>query len=392
MEDKSIQSIKIGIVGIGLIGGSIARALTGKAGIKSVSAVDSDEAALKKALSDGSITKYSMDLKDLSDCDLIYICVPVGFIPSMLDNLSSWYSGIVTDVASTKEQIVAYAGIHYPNMRFIGGHPMAGSEKVGYASSNENLFENAPYILCNKIQESDSNSPGMSICNSQIDIKRQMLQNDVSFENDFDTVRKLAILMDAVPVEMNPKEHDIAVGLISHLPHIVAYSLVNAVQSRGDDCLKSIAAGGFRDITRIASSDPALWTDILCDSGKTIAELLEEYIIILNGMKDALKRQDRQTLFNMFSKAKNYRDQLPLTPHSRNQPVQLWVEVDDKPGMIGRIAVLFGDHGINIKNMNIQDNRAYEGGSLRITLSSIDDAKLGAELLKKEMVTVRIIE
>lgn len=392
MENKSIQSIKIGIVGIGLIGGSIARALTEKAGIKSISAVDSDEASLKKALNDGSITKYSMDLKDLYDCDLIYICVPVGSIPSMLDNLSSWYSGIVTDVASTKEQIVSYAGSHYPTMRFIGGHPMAGSEKVGYASSKENLFENAPYILCKKTQELDTNLTGKSLLYGKINIKKQMLENDVSFDNDFDIVRKLAILMDAVPVEMSPKEHDIAVGLISHLPHIVAYSLVNAVQTRGDGCLKSIAAGGFRDITRIASSDPALWTDILCDSGKTIAELLEEYINILNQMKDALKLQDRQTLLTMFSKAKDYRDQLPMTPHSRNQTVQLWIEVDDKPGMIGRIAVLFGDHGINIKNMNIQDNRAYEGGSLRITLSSTDDAKLGEELLKKELVTVRIIE
>jgi len=376
MEKSYFQSSRIGIVGIGLIGGSIARALTAKAGIRSICAVDSDEASLKKALNDGTISAYGKDLSALKDCDLIYVCVPVGSIPSVLDELALWYSGIVTDVASTKERILAYVGSRHPAMRFIGGHPMAGSEKVGYAASNENLFENAPYILCSKSSDSGMNS----------------YPDTDSDARDFQFVKDLATQMAAVPIEMSPDEHDIAVGLVSHLPHIVAYALVNLVQSSGDDRLKSIAAGGFKDITRIASSDPALWTDILCDSGEKIAELLEKYIETLSRMKDALRRQDRQSLLATFSNAKNYRDQLPLTQNTKNRPVQLWVEVDDKPGMIGRIAVLFGDHGINIKNMNIQDNRAYEGGSLRITLSSMDDAKQGEQLLREEGLTARMIE
>ena len=378
MGKKLISSYKIGIVGIGLIGGSIARALTKKVGIKQICAIDSDEASLEKAFNDGTITKYSHNIEDLRGCDLIYLCVPVGNIFSIIDELSLWYDGIVTDVASTKEKIMSYIISSHPTMRFIGGHPMAGSEKVGYAASNENLFENAPYILCSKISDKKMNPNSHS-------------KND-QFCKDLDFVKTLALQMDAVPIEMTSREHDIAVGLVSHLPHIVAYSLVDSVRSRGDERLRTIAAGGFRDITRIASSDPKLWTDILCDSGETIAELLDEYISDLTFMKDALKNQDRQTLLTLFSKAKEYRDQLPQTQYSKNRPVQLWVEVDDKPGMIGKIAVLFGDVGINIKNMNIQDNRAYEGGSLRITLSSMDDAKIGARLLEKEMLPVRIIE
>jgi len=370
MEDRSYRSTKIGIIGLGLIGGSIARALTGKVGVRSVKAVDSDEDSLKKALSDSVISQYSLDLRTLDDCDLIYVCIPVGGIPALLDELSSWYSGIVTDVASTKENIVSYARSRHPAMRFIGGHPMAGSEKVGYAASNGNLFENAPYILCPKRAESlpDSMDP------------------------DLQMVKDLAVRMDAVPIEMTPKDHDAAVGLVSHLPHVVAYAIVDLVLSKGDSRLKTIAAGGFRDITRIASSDPGLWADILCDSGASIVELLEEYIGILTEMKDTLGRRDRASLYKTFSNAKKYRDQLPMAANAKNQPVQLWIEVDDKPGMIGRIAVLFGDRGINIKNINIQDNRAYEGGSLRITLSSLADAEAGAEILKKEKLTVRIIE
>ena len=370
MADNRFLSMKIGIVGLGLIGGSIARALKAKAGIRSITAVDSDEVSVKKAMSDGSISGFGLKLKDLQHCDLIYVCVPVGITASVLDELSKWYTGIVTDVASTKERIVSYVASRYPAMRFIGGHPMAGSEKVGYSASQENLFENAPYILCSNPAH----------------------KGEKAAEQDFGVVRDLSILMSAVPVEMDAGEHDAAVGLISHLPHVIAYSLVDLVRSRNDERLKSIAAGGFRDITRIASSDPSLWADILSDSGDTVAELLESYIAALNRMKGMLERHEKDSLLAAFTGAKAYRDQLPQAGHSGSGPVQLWVEVDDKPGMIGRIAVLFGDHGINIKNMNIQDNRAYEGGSLRITLSSSEDARLGAELLQKEGLAVRIIE
>lgn len=372
MDGIDFRKMKIGIIGLGLIGGSISKALTKKVGIEYILAVDIDEASLKKALSDRNISGYSLSIETLKECDLIYLCVPIGCIYQLIDNLSTWYTGIVTDISSTKDGIVSYINSQYPKMRFIGGHPMAGSEKVGYAASNENLFENAPYILC--AASSIGSKP------------------DDPYSQDLGIVKELAVRMSAIPIEMSSKEHDTAVGLISHLPHIVAYSLVNSVQSKHDERLRLIAAGGFRDITRIASSDPLLWTDILCNSGETIAELLEEYIGILNLTKDALIRQDRQTLFDLFSQAKNYRDLLPFASNFGNGPVQLWVEVDDKPGMIGRIAVLFGNNGINIKNINIQNNRAYEGGSLRITLSSLKDAEQGMDLLEKEKLVVRIVE
>ncbi len=464
-SNDNLNDIKVGIIGLGLIGGSIARVLTRKCGIHKIYAVDFDEASLANALTDGNITKACKNMVELKDCDIIYLCVPVGRVPSILDELSKWYSGIVTDVTSTKEKIFAYVSSNFPSMRFVGGHPMAGSEKVGYAASNENLFENAPYILCRKASENiiypnddsiaiDSNSDQLtSVSNptlesvsesqlvsmiesamssestsepssastsesvgktelekglfktsiSELELESKLaseLKSAISTESenmlqkeiaDFDLVKKLAIMMDAVPIEMSPKDHDIAVGLISHLPHIVAYSLVNSVQATGDTRLKTIAAGGFKDITRIASSDPILWTDILCDSGRTIAELLDGYIQNLQQMKDALQSQDRQTLYNLFSVAKDYRDTLVVSKNPENQKVQLWVDVDDKPGMIGKIAVLFGDNDINIKNMNIQDNRAYEGGSLRITLSSMSDAQKGFELLEKDNLNVRIV-
>lgn len=372
MEETDFPKLNIGIVGLGLIGGSIARVLTRKGLAASIVATDTEESALKKAFEDGNISRYSTSLRELEHCDLIFLCTPVGKIPSILDELSVWYKGIVTDVASTKHKIHEYVYTYYPRMRFVGGHPMAGSEKAGYTASNENLFENAPYILCRMTPASGTSDPAN--------------------KEDFETVRDLAVRMAAIPIEMDPKEHDIAVGLISHLPHVVAYSLVNEVSSKGDERLKSIAAGGFRDITRIASSDPTLWTDILCDSGETVADLLEEYILILKKMAEALRDQDRQILFALFSEAKEYRDRLTFIRSAANQPVQIWVEVDDKPGMIGKIAAMFGDNKINIKNINIQDNRDYEGGTLRITVPTAEAARLGRQILEKENIKSRIVE
>jgi prephenate dehydrogenase len=364
MQDDGISNKKIGIIGLGLIGGSIAKALCLRAKIKDIIAVDLNEQSILAAYNEGIISSYSNEIISLKECDIVFLCVPPGIIPSILDELASFYKGIITDVGSTKGKICDYVNNAHTGIRFVGAHPMAGSERVGYEASNENLFENAPYIFC---RTEDS-------------------QND-----DIDTVKKLAILMGAVPIEMSPEKHDISVGLISHLPHIIAYSLVKLVSSTNDEVLKNIAAGGFRDITRIASSDPELWTDIICESGTTMTTLIEQYIEVLTRISDSLCRKDKGELHSVFQQAKVFRDDISRHSLTKGNTVQLWVEVDDKPGMIGKIAVLFGDNKINIKNINIQDNREYEGGSMRITLSGIEDAQLGAKLLEDENLNFRIV-
>lgn len=364
MQDNDIANMKIGIIGLGLIGGSIAKALTLRAKIRNILAVDLNEQSLLLASNEGNITTSSNGIRSVKDCDVVFLCVPPGSIPLIINEMATFYKGIITDVGSTKEKICEFVGTNHKDIRFVGAHPMAGSERVGYEASSESLFENAPYIFC---------------------------REEHSRNEDFDTIKKLAVLMGAVPIEMTPEKHDISVGLISHLPHIIAYSLVSLVSSMDDETLRNIAAGGFRDITRIASSDPDLWTDIICESGKTMTSLIDQYIKVLTKISESLNNEAKGELHSIFHQAKEYRDDIARYSISKGGNVQIWVEVDDKPGMIGKIAVLFGDNKINIKNINIQDNREYEGGSMRITLSSIEDARLGSKLLDKEQLKYRII-
>ncbi len=359
------QDPRIGIIGLGLIGGSIARALRSKMGITPAIAVGRNEEVLRRACRDGNIAAYSTRVADLADCDLVFVCVPVGTMTGIMDEIASFYKGIITDVASTKASIVGYMRRCHPEIRYIGGHPMAGSEKVGYEASGAGLFENAPYILC---AESASLAEG-----------------------DLELMERIVRGIGARAIRMTARDHDEAVGLISHLPHIAAYALVDTVRRREDDRLRSIVAGGFRDITRIASSDPGLWADILCDSGDTVIRLLDGYIDSLTGLRGHLAAGGREELAAVFGKAKEYRDAMMLPGKTRDGTVQLWVEIDDKPGMIARVSAFFSKARINIRDIGIQDSREYEGGSLRITLSSAEDAQKGETLLRDAGMTARIV-
>lgn len=379
-EQVKIEGIRIGIIGLGLIGGSLARALKTKMGITPSIAVGRNERILLQALEDGNIGAFSTKVADIKDCDLVFVCVPVSRVFEIMDEISGFFKGIVTDVASTKASISEYMAQNHPSMRYIGGHPMAGSEKVGYDASNANLFENAPYILCSKA----AGGPSMP------DSLEGFLQVPED-RNDMEIMKSIVKGIGARAVMMAPGEHDLAVGLISHLPHIAAYALVDTVKSHNDDRLRTIAAGGFRDATRIASSDPDLWADILCDSGETVTGLLDSYIKSLTNLKQRLEAKDREALLKVFESAKEYRDGMALPGKNKDGTVQLWVEIDDKPGMIARVSTIFSNAKINIRNIGIQDSREYEGGSLRITLSSEEDANDGAKLLTDAKMSVRIM-
>jgi len=356
---------KIGIVGMGLIGGSIIKALKIKGKYNDISVVDIDEKVMEKALEEKMISTYSFEIKSLSDRDIIFVCVPPKNTTEIIKSLHPWFKGLVADVSSAKTKIYKSIVKDCPGLRYLPVHPMAGSERVGYQSSDLNLFENAPFIICTANSENINYS-----------------------EDDLNILKSIAVSIGSKPILMDVDKHDKAVGMISHLPHIVAYALVKFVADSGNDVLKDIAAGGFRDITRIASSDPDLWADIINESDVIVSDLINGYIDILKDLSQ--KTYKKQDLISIFSDAKKYRDNM-LIDAGKKDRVQLWVDVDDKPGIIGKIAVILGDNNINIKNINIQDNREYEGGCMRITLASSDDAMIAANILEKENLKVRIV-
>lgn len=349
------QPNKIGICGLGLIGGSIAKALKIRSSDYYIVALDNNANNLERAYNDGVIDEYTdQDYSIFVDCSIIFICTPIDNVVGDVRKIREKSNAIITDTASTKQKIMSMI----QDNKFIGGHPMAGSEKNGYLASSDILFENAAYALCR---------------NGNID------------ENDFNLIRNIVNEIGAIPLELSASEHDEAVGIISHLPHLVASSLVNTVaDNKNSKLLSQLAAGGFKDITRIASSDESLWKQIIMSSGNYIEKILREYSFKINTLADMIANRDTQSLIKYLSQAKEFRE---LISDSRKglltSQKTLYVEVSDKPGIIGEVATLLGKNGINIKNLYIENNREYEGGSLRITLERTEDSEYASKLLSK---------
>lgn len=358
--DKPVSDLRISIIGLGLIGGSLAKAFRERTGITDITAVDSDGSVIEKALADGTISRGFTQLNSLAtDSDIIFICTTVKKSVEYMKLLAEKVKpgSLITDVGSTKEEILRVAEEHPLKPLFIGGHPMAGSEQEGYASSSSHMFENAYYIL----------TPGRNTPQKAIEAMRSLLS-----------------AIGAIPIVMDAFEHDLVAGCISHIPHIVASLLVNLARDLDtpDEKMKLLAAGGFRDITRIASSNPDLWESIVFSNKKQIRQLLARISDMLAGFSLKLELNDTDWVRSFFSDAREYRNSLSAAPKSLLPPeYSIVVDVVDKPGAIGRLASILGMNGINIKNINVRNNREMEGGSITITLPDAESAQKAVRLL-----------
>lgn len=275
---------KAGIIGLGLIGGSIARALRQYSGFTEIVACGRNPEPLAAAMRDGTITQaVQSPEKAFAGCDILFICTPVDRIAEYAQKLAPIVGEncILTDVGSVK-QSVCEALADVKNICFIGGHPMAGSEKAGYASSSADLFKNAAYLL----------TPYPHTPASKLEY-----------------IKKLVIEIGAKPIIMTAAEHDQTVAAISHMPHVTASALVNvAAQKDLRQNFRTLAAGGFKDITRIASADPTLWQSIVFENQKEILKMLTVLEHEIGFFKEILKNNDRDGVWQFFQQAKEYRD------------------------------------------------------------------------------------
>jgi prephenate dehydrogenase len=357
----------ISIIGLGLIGGSLARALREKLNDCDITAVNRSKEPLNQAIADGTVDRgFKAPNEYVYNSDIIFICTPVKktleYIETLADKVSA--QCILTDVGSTKAEIIDFVN----NMRnppcFIGGHPMAGNEKSGYRESVSHLFENAYYIL----------TPSRTTTESSIEIMTEIVSS-----------------IGAIPVTMDSHEHDRITGSISHVPHIIAAALVNLVNQSDtpDATMQKLAAGGFKDITRIASSSPQMWENIISSNNGPVCDILQKYIDILKRFSDTVKNYDSKTIFNFFDTARQYRNCLSSHKKGLIDPFcEIVVDIVDKPGMLGNIATLLGDGGINIKNMNISNNRENQKGCLTITLPDTRSADTAFQLLEEKGYSV----
>lgn len=356
-----------GFIGLGLIGGSIARALRKFYPECRLLAYDINNKALEAAVKEGIInTPLSSINESFRSCDYIFLCAPVTENDNCLMELKKYLSPdcLLTDVGSVKTDIhknIEKAGL---SSQFIGGHPMAGSERTGYINSRALLLENAYYILtpCEGVPE--------------------------EIISDF---KELIASLGAIPLILTCSQHDYVTAAISHLPHVVAASLVNLIKASdsSDGIMKLIAAGGFKDITRIASSSPVMWQQICLTNGENISSLLGSYIDSLNRIKTEIDHAGDDSLYHFFDEARSYRDSfIDASSGPIKKSYSINIEIADEPGALAAIATILALHQISIKNIGIVHNREQEDGVLRVEFYHEESIEQASEILRSKGYTI----
>lgn len=340
-----MSRLTCGFIGLGLIGGSIARALRESVPDAEIIAYDINPEMPLLAKKEGviNVAADSVD-ESFSDCDYIFLCAPVQRNDGNLEAVKRIMKPdcLLTDVGSVKTGI--HEAVHAAGLdgRFIGGHPMAGSERVGFANSKASLLESAYYIL----------TPTSSVPDAKLE-----------------AYRWLVAAMGAIPLVLDYRKHDYVTAAISHLPHVIAACLVNLVHDSDseDGVMKLVAAGGFKDITRIASSSALMWQQICLSNAENISSLLSDYINHLNLFKEELDERKEDALYGRFDSARIYRDSFISAssgPIKRSYSIN--VDIADKSGALASIVMLLAEKGLNIKNIGITHNRESEDGVLKI--------------------------
>ena len=327
---------KIGFIGLGLIGGSIAKAIRQYYPDYEIVAFDKNKESLALATQESMIDVAATTIdNNFQNCNYIFLCAPVAYNTAYLKQLTEYLNDdcILTDVGSVKTNIheeVQNLGI---GKYFIGGHPMAGSEKSGYSNSKAMLIENAYYIL----------TPTPQVAEEKVQ-----------------TYEKFVESLKALPVILDYQLHDQITGTISHLPHII------------------------KDITRIASSSPIMWQNICLKNKDNIVDILDQYIDSLEDFKEAIEREDDLDLYNRFESSRNYRNSMPSSSAGPiKKAFAVYCDIIDEAGGIAAIATILASNNISIKNIGIVHNREFEEGVLRIEFYDEDSSKRAVGLLQK---------
>jgi prephenate dehydrogenase len=317
------------VVGTGLIGGSIALAL--RANGWHVSGVDDDADRLTRALDLGVVDAPGPD----PDSAITFVATPVGAVPAAARRALETTTGAVTDVGSVKAAVVA--AVDHP--RFVGGHPMAGSELEGLDGADAAMFTGAVWVL--------TPVPGT---------------DDDAFSLTRSVVRDFGAEVVVIP----PDRHDRLVAVVSHVPHLTAATLMGIADQRSDEhaALLRLAAGGFRDMTRIAAGHPGIWPDICAENREAIVEVLDELVERLSRTRDLVAAADRAHLLEVLTQARRARLNLPGRFSRPDELAELRVPVFDRPGEIATICTLATELGVSILDIEVAHSAEGDRGVL----------------------------
>ena len=361
MEPFAIKDSTMAFIGLGLIGGSLARGIKRARPDIRIMAYMRTRAKLEQAQKDGIVDVILEGIgEELRECDLIFLCTPVEYNARYLSAIRPFLKpgALITDVGSTKTDIheeIRRQGLEHC---FVGGHPMTGSEKTGYENSTDHLLENAYYIVTPPEGQSGESA---------------------QYTENVRRILAVAQAVDAIPLVLDYREHDRVTAAVSHLPHLVASSLVNLVKDNDSAAgtMRRIAAGGFKDITRIASSSPEMWEQICMTNAAPIGDMLEQYIYSLQEILAQIRGHKGRDIYRLFDQSRSYRNSISDRAKGPIEPsYEFSVDVADEVGSISTIAVILAAKGISIKNIGINNNRERGEGALKIAF--YDEASMEA--------------
>jgi len=335
----------ISIIGLGLIGGSIAKAIKNSDENYLITAYDKDQ-VLENALTENVINKKLQSIDEAGEADLIFLCLPIETNLEVFKKLAPKISDktIISDVS----------GIKLPFQRewekldskgyYIGGHPMTGKEIGGYENSDPLLFENSVYIVT------------------------ENLKKNSYFENFKQVLELLGVNILFIPA----KQHDVIAASVSHLPQLLAVTLVNTASLKTDEYnFLDLAAGGFRDLTRIASSEYDIWDQVIKQNKDQIITAIDEFSYELHSLKKWIEKDKTKKISTYFENARKSRDEIPKNSKGFLNPLhEIFIFVKDEPGVISKISTKLFEENINIKDIELLKIREGNGGTFRLSFET----------------------
>jgi prephenate dehydrogenase len=347
-------ALRLGILGVGLIGGSIG--LAARAVESEVAGYDPDPEVLAVARERGAIDRAASSVADAVDgADAVFACAPVGALPALVDEAleAAAPQTVVTDVGSTKRAIAA----HVQDERFVGGHPIAGSESAGVQHARADLFQGAAWYLT-----PSSRSSGVL----------------------YERLHGLLLAFGARPIALDAESHDRLLATVSHLPHVLANVLVTQAArtvDREDEPLPRVGPS-FRDATRVAGANSGIWTDIYIQNAAAIADEVDATIERLGEVAQALRSGDADAVRTWNEGAREHRRRL-LEADVEGGPVhELRVTVDNRPGVVAELAVALGRGGVNIVDMRLAPAPDNLTGAITFWIAGDDSARRATQLME----------
>lgn len=357
---------RVSILGVGLIGGSLGRAWQTHRPELTVVGYDRPEVLRRSREAEAVDEVAGSPHEAVETADVVVLAPPLDAIPDLLEEIAPHLrpGTLVSDVGSVKGPITRHAArVLPPSVLFVGGHPMAGAEESGIDHADAFLFENATYVLCPPHGE------------------------------DTDTLAnrrpELIELIEATGARvriMDAGRHDRIAARVSHLPQLVAVTLMNTAldEEERDEAVLQLAAGGFRDMTRIASSPFDLWSEILNANRGPALEAVDALIHRLNEVRDILDDGLADRLEPSFRRAKEARERIPRDTKGFLQPLfDIYVYAEDRPGFLAHLTGLLSEAEINIKDIELLKIREGTGGAFRMGFSSDEDAERAVETLRE---------